>query len=694
MSEWIGRTLSKVQIERLLGRGGMADVYLGRHTTLNRPVAIKILQPHLVEDESQLRRFTAEAQAIAGLRHPHIVQVFDFDVLEGRPYIVMELLQGLSLKDYLQAVSAVEQKVPVNTTARLISQVASALDYAHQRGIVHRDIKPANVMLRKEQGSIDLSRPLPDDVDAVLTDFGVARIADAAGATASGTIIGTPAYMSPEQVRGLAVDSRTDIYSMGVMLYEMLSGELPFEGETQASLLIKHMTEPPKPLPSGTPEAQAVLDRALAKDPDARFQTAAGLSNAFNVSVGLPVALPETEPVPPAARPMDSIYETATTAVLTSPAALEQTRPGAQEATGAMAPTRKTNPLVIAGSLAGVLALVLVVLALADVFGGGGASETPEATQPAGGGTAAPTESSTAEVAASEEPTPVVEGSPTVDVSTPRGAAGFADATVTVTLAGIAPPPEGSAYEAWLIDAANPPLSLGVVQVADSNVSVVYADPSGENLLATYSGFALSVEPASDSDPAMSSQVAYRGQLDETTIQQFRLMNDKTRGEPLKPTLLDALPAQAEQYDNHVNLAVGALTNSDLPGGKTHSEHVINIALGESSPDYRDWNGNGRPDNPGDGVGLETYLLLLALAASDGSEAGTDVQDQVEDIIVVVEDAVDLAKRIAAADTFDEAQPLALDLGRLAVKNAVTVLLQSAEDLNLAIPVEIFAVAP
>src|SRR5512137_941067 len=255
----------------------MAEVYLGRHTTLNRPVAVKVLHSHLVDDPQLLERFRNEARAVPALRHPNIVQVFDFDVVDGSPYMVMELLEQRSLADYLQAQQQAGQSLPPATTARIIADLASALDYAHARGIIHRDIKPANIMLRRPSGPIDPAKPLPPDAEAVLTDFGVAGIADAGSRTVSGTITGTPAYMSPEQARGIAVDGRSDIYSLGTVLYEMLTGRTPFAGETDtpASVLVKQITTLPQNLSCNCPQLQAVVDRALAKDREARYQTGA-----------------------------------------------------------------------------------------------------------------------------------------------------------------------------------------------------------------------------------------------------------------------------------------------------------------------------------------------------------------------------------------------------------------------------------
>ncbi len=253
----------------------MAEVYLGHHTTLNRAMVVKILYAHLSEDVHIRTRFHTEAQAVAALRHPNIVRVFDFDAIDGQPYIVMELIEGITLEAYLQSLWKQSEAMPEEKVLHLTTLLAEALDYAHSEGVLHRDIKPANVMLRRgtRNGNGHASRPT---VEPVLTDFGLARIGYATGHTVPGTIMGTPAYMSPEQAQGNVMDARADVYSLGVMVYQMLSGELPFnsDDQTPASILYQQVHTPPPDLPTGNPAMGSVIQKALAKDPKDRYASA------------------------------------------------------------------------------------------------------------------------------------------------------------------------------------------------------------------------------------------------------------------------------------------------------------------------------------------------------------------------------------------------------------------------------------
>jgi serine/threonine protein kinase len=287
MSEWIGKTVGKVRIEKLLARGGMAEVYLGTHLTLERPVAIKLLHSHIEEDPSLLERFRREARVVAGLRHPNIVQIFDFDTTDGHPYIVMEYLKGPTLATYLRGLHARHELIPPHQIARLLKVLTAALDYAHEQGMIHRDIKPGNIMLHKKGGEISLDEPLTNDVEAILTDFGLVRMAHAATQTASGTVSGTPAYMSPEQAQGEKTDHRTDIYSLGVVLYEMLAGRVPFEADSTLSVLYMHIHNTPAPIRGISSEVQAVMNRALAKKPADRYKTSREMAIEFFRAIGM-----------------------------------------------------------------------------------------------------------------------------------------------------------------------------------------------------------------------------------------------------------------------------------------------------------------------------------------------------------------------------------------------------------------------
>ncbi len=266
-------TFGRYRVTRLVGRGGMAEVYEGEQPDLGRRVAIKAILPQLAEAPGFEERFRREARLIASLRHPHIVQVYDFDVVDGRAFMVMEYLEGGTLADRLQAAQAQGNTVPLAVTVSLLDALASALDYAHGQGVIHRDIKPANILFTSG------GQP-------VLSDFGIAFLEEeSARLTATGAIIGSPAYMAPEQATGQEVDARSDLYALGVVVYELATGRVPFEGKTPTAILLKQVQEPPpspRTLNPHLPEGlEAVLLHALAKDPADRYPSAGALEQAF-----------------------------------------------------------------------------------------------------------------------------------------------------------------------------------------------------------------------------------------------------------------------------------------------------------------------------------------------------------------------------------------------------------------------------
>jgi serine/threonine-protein kinase len=302
------KTLGKYEIIERLGRGGMAEVYKAYHASLDRYVAIKLLHPFLADDKEFKDRFEREAQNIAKLRHPHIVQVFDFDFDESGEsyYMVMELIEGQTLKDVLGDITATGERIPLERAIEITRQSAQALSYAHKRGMIHRDVKPANLMIEES------------DQRVVLTDFGIAKIVTGAHFTASGGMIGTPAYMSPEQGMGESGDERSDIYSLGVIMYQMLAGRLPFDAETPLAIILKHLNEALPPLLSINPEVPpwlaAIVEQALAKDPGERFYSADELVAALDEGQGIVSEAAATLPK----RPDRPVEETTPLAMITS----------------------------------------------------------------------------------------------------------------------------------------------------------------------------------------------------------------------------------------------------------------------------------------------------------------------------------------------------------------------------------------
>ena len=285
-----GQTLGKYRILVPLGRGGMAQVFKAYHPQLDRYVAVKILRSDLVEEEEFLARFRREARAVAALRHPNIVQIFDFDVQNDLYYMVMELLEGDTLKAYLNSLRVRGERLPLGEMVRIFNDVLAGLAYAHGEGIVHRDLKPANIMLTRRG-------------QAVLTDFGIAQIVGGTQYTMSGALMGTLSYMAPEQGLDGHTDVRSDVYSLGIAFYEALTGTVPFDADTPLAILMKHINDPlplPRKLDPSIPESfERVALKALAKRPDDRFQSAnemAGMLSAAAKEVGLEV--PEAVHVP------------------------------------------------------------------------------------------------------------------------------------------------------------------------------------------------------------------------------------------------------------------------------------------------------------------------------------------------------------------------------------------------------------
>ncbi len=343
MSSLIGQRLGQYEIVSLLGAGGMAYVYRARQTSIKRDVAVKVIKADLTDTPESamfLTRFEREAQAVASLSHPHILKIFDYGQESGRVYLVMELLTGGSLANLIR-----QRPLTVLEVLRVLQQIGSALDYAHSRTIIHRDMKPQNVLL-DEQGN------------AFLTDFGIAKLLSEANLTQSGIAMGTPAYMAPEQWQGQTIDGRADIYALGIMCYEMLTGTPPYVADTPFALMHKHFYESPPTLNLSRPDLPTafsdVIAKAVAKSPDDRFTTAAQMTAAFES------AMSGRSPERPIAAPSLS-DQTEPLIIKSSPGAAPKGTPLVTQPPPA--DTRRTPWLPI-----GIAAVVLFVLVAAGAF--------------------------------------------------------------------------------------------------------------------------------------------------------------------------------------------------------------------------------------------------------------------------------------------------------------------------------------
>jgi hypothetical protein len=356
---WIGQTLGRrYKIEALLGQGGMSAVYKATDPNLRRQVAIKLIHPHLATTQEFVSRFEEEAAAVAQLRHPNIIQVYDFSHDNNVYYMVLEFLPGESLEQRLRRLNGARQRMPLGEITGTMVKICQAVGYAHSRGMIHRDLKPANVMI------------MPTG-EPILMDFGIVKMLGGDTQTATGGLIGTVAYMAPEQIRGERADPRTDIYALGVMLFEMISGQRPFQGDSAPATMMMHLTQPVpdiRTLNQETPPALVgIVEKALAKSPADRFQSTHEMAAALQ-TVSLtgsmaatrldgPTAIQQPRTIeqqrPPLPTPM-------TPAPMPRPAAPPQP---AQPAAGG--PPR----WLVAGGVAGALLLILVLCVTAAALG-------------------------------------------------------------------------------------------------------------------------------------------------------------------------------------------------------------------------------------------------------------------------------------------------------------------------------------
>ena len=570
-----GQMLGKVRVDMFLARGGMADVFIGTHTTLHRAVAIKFLKGDL-QDEPELReRFEREARVIAMLRHPNIVQVYDFDTFENQPYLVMEYVPGTSLGAYLRDLHKNKQRLDSNQINSLLKKLAGALKYAHDNDVIHRDIKPANILLTSRTNPVASGQPLPADTEPIITDFGLVRFTQSNKQTSTGVITGTPAYMSPEQARGDHVDARTDVYSLAVTVYEMLAGRIPFESDSTLSLLHKQIYDPPPPIEGISDELQEVIHRALAKNAEERFATPTEFAEAFETAI---------------------LGTSEASTLLLSKSFSTRSRLPAVTGPDAAAQTNR-RPLFAAAAVLGVLAVVAGSFLMSR--GSNNIIPPPQAT---------PTTMNhevPATAPAGETPPVVVPAAVSIGLLRFQDATAHAD-QVTLTTSGMALPPEGSQYEAWLIqDDGEQRISIGNIQFdADNRGTLTYVDSQGANLISLYHALEITIEPNPDNNPIPSNEIAFASVLPRSGYLHVRHLLAAFSGNPNEIGFIHGLDAETKSINDSAVAMLASLEAGDEAAVLLQAEQMLNMLVGDQSPDHKDWNGDGLVDNPSDGFGL------------------------------------------------------------------------------------------
>ncbi len=604
----VGQTLGKYRIVALLGHGGMATVYQGLQPGVDRMVAIKVLPPHPGQNEDFVARFRLEARTIARLQHPHILPLYDYGDENGILYLVMPWVGGGSLADRIA-----RGPLPVEEVVNTTRQIGGALDYAHRQGIIHRDLKPENVLLDSEG-------------HALLADFGVAKLLEgspaAASLTATGGLIGTPAYMSPEQAQGLPLDSRSDLYALGVVAFEMLTGKPPYDADTAMQIVMQQISAPVPSLtavsPNASPALEDALRKALAKEPADRYDTSMAFAQALDAAAS-------------GHDPLEVAHTGERSTVAFTSAARETPRPVAQTP-GTSSPTPPTlggtagagNTLLLLGGFA--IIAILIVVALVLLTG-----RTPPV------GSLSPTATSAVVV---NPPPPTSPGVPVFGRVVYSTSAGLGD-TVSLQINDVEPVPAGSHYVAWLLNSA----SGDTRRIGDATVDAFgsgvlsYTDPDGAFLPGLYNAVALTAETGAGDAPEgpvvySASAPPILGQfLSELFVRASLPATDAHAA--YEGSLLDGVVREAEIGRSHAGLAAGA---SNVGGLQTHAEHTINILNGTTI----DYNGNGRGENPGAGFGVTYFLDAIETRLTEAGSAegvGPVMQGQLETIRVCITNA-------------------------------------------------------
>ena len=637
MADWAGKTLGKIHINKLVARGGMAEVYVGTHESFGQ-VAVKVLRGLLERDSDQLARFKRESEVISDLKHPNIVQMLDYTVVDETPCLVMEYISGPTLAAYLKLLRDRKQQLPIGIIGNLLAGLASALDYAHSKGMVHRDIKPANVLLRSPALDIHTQKTLPLDVQPILTDFGLVRLLDSTMHTTAGSVAGTPAYMSPEQARGEKVDKRTDIYSLGIMLYEMLSGSVPFQADSTFGLLMQHINEQPAPIKGISQDLQALVDRALAKDPSLRYESAGELANEFMAIFNGQTVSPGTLHIAQLARQAAQ--------------AGQASKPQPEE-------RRQNRWIRMAIEFAIVAALGFVIFQFI-------------------------------------RPDPITAMDPNVPVGRMRFSyANAENDTITFSLSNVAPPEENTHYGAWLVSDDQGFRYVGEIAVdAAGNGRRVFTDRNGNNLLDGLREIQITKEQNDGSITEPTGEVVYSSIFPPQALVEVRNVLVSFDGVPDSQSLLVgpyyysgsyidfAVNGDKENFPDYVPL-VEAYKTGDEAIVRDRIEEIINLIVGEQSDLYGDYNDDGVLNNgESDGFGSlpngdhPGYLQLTALHiknAAEASDSTSNIREQSDKAQVCIQNMegwtgqiLPLVSQLADMPFGDEMEPVIQQISDLA----------------------------
>lgn len=602
MDSFIGQKLGQYEIQQLINKGGMGAVYRAFQPSLGRAVAIKVLPPHPSLDENVVKRFEREAKTVGTLQHPHILSLYDYGRQDNILYLVMAYADGGSLADLMS-----EGPLPIDLAERLVREIASALDYAHRRGIVHRDIKPGNILLDSEG-------------HAMLADFGIVKSAAESSNLTGTAIIGTPAYMSPEQGKGDVIDGRSDVYSLGVMAFEMLTGKQPFTGETPMKVLLKHISDPipmildfNQHLPAAV---QRVIRRVLSKDAAQRYNTAGEFASAFSKALQIDSSrdnAPTIDFSKETAETLEFSHDEVTRANPTikhvgmPPRAVDPPpQIDSKTNTTTVLIRERVNPFAIMGGF-GLVALAIVVVAVLAI----------------------------SQLNNSPAPTPTPQS---VIVDTTTTQPNFGEVLFTTSASpgdtlvlNVRDLPGGARYAAWLRQLDGELLFVGeIIRDAFGTGTLTYTNAEGRMLPAHYNAMLITSETSFEGTPTPGAgTLIYEGNVPSAVSEGLNEIFVASKQGIDGRSLIESALLEANTARDHAGLASGAVDTGNVTAMTIHAEHTVNILTGGEA----DLDGDGAGQNPGRKVGV--YAMIdrieaLVQAAAQSPDANRQVQSNAE----------------------------------------------------------------